>query len=66
MLPNIILSGTELDSHFRFRNPSTERLYNLSDIIMKRLDITNKLQFCKSIEYKTIENKTIKNETGFK
>lgn len=33
MLPNIILSGTELDSHFRFRNPSTERLYNLSDII---------------------------------
>ena len=28
--------------------------YNLSDIIMKRLDITNKLQFCKSIENKTI------------
>lgn len=32
MLSNIIPSGTELDSHFRFRNPSTERLYNLSDI----------------------------------
>lgn len=33
----LILSGTELDSHFRFRNPSTERLYNLSDIIQLRV-----------------------------